>query len=65
MEALRIQGLITASIGVASLKKNIGGHGNARRIGDALIKAADTAMYLAKQNGKNRVVKARDVFTVT
>ncbi len=59
MKPLNIKGLITASFGVASLKKNVGTEGSASHLGDTLIKAADTAMYASKNNGKNRVSTAR------
>jgi diguanylate cyclase (GGDEF)-like protein len=42
---------ITASFGVASM---VPGHGQANP--DALILAADQAMYRAKRSGRNRVV---------
>ncbi len=56
---LKIKNLITASIGVASLKNNVGKrHKKLKDKREALIKAADTAMYTSKLKGKNRVTMA-------
>ncbi len=44
---------VTASFGVASLKR----HEN----GDTLVARADTALYLAKSSGRNRVVSQREL----
>ncbi len=58
-KALRIAGVITSSIGVASfhasLERGRFDHGQLR---EALIKAADSAMYASKQKGKNCVTAA-------
>ena len=58
-KALRIAGVITSSIGVAafspSLVEGRHDHGELR---EALIKAADSAMYTSKQRGKNCVTAA-------
>jgi diguanylate cyclase (GGDEF)-like protein len=49
IESLRVQGKkITVSIGIASFPD----HGNTP---DELVKAADDALYLAKNSGKNRI----------
>jgi len=57
--ALKIKGVITASLGVASLNKNVSKRLKKRNnIREALIKAADTAMYRSKNNGKNKVTVA-------
>ena len=51
--ALNIEGVITCSVGIASLEK---GEGIELRVMKAaLIRAADIAMYRAKDLGKNRV----------
>ncbi|VAV83595.1 diguanylate cyclase/phosphodiesterase (GGDEF & EAL domains) with PAS/PAC sensor(s) [hydrothermal vent metagenome] len=57
--ALKIKGIITASLGVASLNKNVSKRLKKRNnIREALIKAADTAMYKSKNTGKNKVTVA-------
>lgn len=56
--ALNIAGIVTASIGVASLAENIQHRDDVMATVGALIKAADSAMYKAKELGKNRVVPA-------
>lgn len=58
--ALNISGVITCSAGVASLFENVQMSENLRRMEENLIKAADIAMYIAKDRGKNRVVVASD-----
>lgn len=63
-KALNISGIITASLGVASLRTNIEGKGSARVIGDSLIRLADAAMYQSKADGKNRVTLARKKFVL-
>ena len=55
----RIKGLITCSLGVASLSKNVSLKGSSNKIAGDLIKSADSAMYLAKESGKNKVVIAQ------
>lgn len=52
---LCIKGVITCSIGVASLSSSVETAGSARDIAEALLKASDSAMYTAKEHGKNRV----------
>ncbi|MBE9502983.1 MAG: GGDEF domain-containing protein [Proteobacteria bacterium] len=56
--ALNISGVITCSVGVASLFENVQKSKNLRSMEENLIKAADGAMYTAKDHGKNRVVVA-------
>jgi len=58
LPALKIKGIITCSIGIASLSESISPEGNARRTADKLIRAADKAMYAAKDMGKNKVYAA-------
>ncbi len=50
--ALNIEGVITCSLGIASLEKE---GEELNKMKAALIKGADTAMYRAKDLGKNRV----------
>ncbi len=52
---LCIEGVITCSVGVASLSRSVKAAGSARDIAESLIKASDGAMYAAKESGKNRV----------
>lgn len=54
-KALKIKGLVTASIGVASLRASIGTGSTVKEIREKIIKLADSAMYMSKQSGKNRV----------
>jgi diguanylate cyclase (GGDEF)-like protein len=56
---LNIRGVITCSIGVASFPDHIKQGKNSREMADGLIRAADKAMYLAKELGKNRIVVSR------
>lgn len=57
---LRIRGVITSSIGVASLRRNVNPGHSAEAMAEMLTKAADNAMYRAKGLGKNRVSIAED-----
>jgi diguanylate cyclase (GGDEF)-like protein len=55
-KALRIANIITASIGVAAFTPSlVDASHDAGELREALIKAADSAMYASKQNGKNCV----------
>jgi diguanylate cyclase (GGDEF)-like protein len=54
--ALRLRGTITCSAGVASLRLSAAGRRDPGRAAEALIRAADSAMYMAKERGKNRAV---------
>lgn len=55
---LNIKGSITCSVGVASFSNNVESNGNLEQMKNVLIKAADSAMYMAKRQGKNKVVVA-------
>ena len=55
---LNIGGVITCSVGVASIQKD---GIEPRKAREALIRAADTAMYRAKDLGKNRVSLYKDL----
>jgi len=56
-KALRIKGVITSSIGLATLSPSVIIDAGCEKddLRESLIKAADSAMYAAKQNGKNCV----------
>ena len=62
-KALRIAGVITSSIGIASLDPSlITGLHDQGELREALIKAADSAMYSSKQKGKNCVTASEWTF---
>lgn len=54
-----IEGVITASIGVASLRDHVSLTGDSYVMAESLLRSADQAMYLAKEEGKNRVCVSR------
>lgn len=54
-KALKIKGLVTSSIGIASLNASIDHSTTVEDIREKLIKLSDSAMYASKQSGKNRV----------
>jgi diguanylate cyclase (GGDEF)-like protein len=49
---------VTASLGVASYHEHVGPFGSLERRQNALLRLADTAMYQAKAEGKNRLMVA-------
>lgn len=57
-EALNISGVITASIGIASFAENVLPDRQPEIMAEALLRAADIAMYQSKEEGKNRVSRA-------
>ncbi len=57
--APKIEGLITCSVGIASLEKEEGKE--LKKMKEALIRAADSAMYRSKDLGKNRVSLDKDL----
>ena len=56
---LNIEGVITCSVGIASLEKEEGKE--LKKMKEALIRAADSAMYRAKDLGRNRVSLDKDL----
>jgi diguanylate cyclase (GGDEF)-like protein len=46
---------VTASVGVASYREHVAPRGELERRENAFLRLADTAMYVAKHNGKNRI----------
>lgn len=55
---IMLSGVITSSIGVASLRANVKPAGSVNEVRDALIRQSDTAMYKSKENGKNTYTAA-------
>lgn len=53
--ALKIKGLVTSSIGIASLRGSINRTSTSKDVRETIIKLADSSMYVSKQAGKNRV----------
>ena len=54
-----IEGVITCSVGIGSLEKEEGKE--LKKMEEALIRAADRAMYRSKDLGKNRVSLDKDL----
>lgn len=58
-KAVKLQGQITSSIGIASLRSNISPSlKTINEIRELLIKLADSAMYSSKENGRNKTTIA-------
>lgn len=57
---LKLKNPITSSVGVASLPMDAESSGNIRKLMEDLVRAADSAMYMAKAQGRNRVVAAKE-----
>ena len=56
--ALNLQGTITASLGVASIRANATPAASVEQQKNELLHAADTALYKAKEHGKDRCLAA-------
>ena len=56
--ALNLQAMITASLGVSSIRSNTTPAASVEQQKNELLRAADTALYSAKEHGKDRVVAA-------
>ena len=56
--ALNLQSTITASLGVASIRANATAGGSVEQQKNELLHAADTALYRAKEHGKDRCLAA-------
>src|SRR5260370_832910 len=59
--ALRLQGTITASLGVSSIRSNATTGASIEQQKNELLRHADAALYQAKQLGKNRAIGASEV----
>ena len=59
MPALRLGGIVTASLGIAEYRADAGAALPLEQAKNDLLRRADTAMYCAKSAGKNRVVASR------
>jgi GGDEF domain-containing protein len=56
-DPLHLKGL-TCSIGVATLKQHLADDLSLEEMKSALLRLADTAMYVAKETGRNRTATA-------
>src|SRR4030095_2379728 len=52
--ALNLQGVLTASLGIASIRSNATPAASVEQQKNELLRAADTALYRAKEHGKDR-----------
>ncbi len=58
--ALNLHGILTASLGVSSIRSHTTRGGSVEQHKNELLRAADAALYRAKQLGKDRCVGARE-----
>ena len=58
-DALYLTG-ITCSVGIASLQRHLGPEISAERCKSTLLRLADSAMYVAKETGRNRTASASE-----
>jgi GGDEF domain-containing protein len=56
--ALHLQGRITASLGVSSIRSNATAGASIEQQKNELLRGADQALYGAKERGKNRCIAA-------
>ena len=56
--ALNLQGVLTASLGVSSIQGNATAGASIEQQKNELLRAADTALYRAKEHGKDRCTAA-------
>ena len=56
--ALNLQGVITASLGVSAIRANATPAASIEQQKNELLRAADTALYKAKEHGKDRCLAA-------
>ncbi len=52
---------ITCSVGVASLHRHVGDRANVETCKSTLLRLADSAMYVAKETGRNRTAVAGEL----
>jgi len=57
--ALNLQGVLTGSLGVSAIRSNATPGASVEQQKNELLRAADAALYRAKQNGKDRCIGAR------
>lgn len=57
---LKLKNIITSSVGVALLPRDIESSVNIRKLVEDFVRAADSAMYMAKAHGRNRVIVAKE-----